>query len=85
MIDALWAPGGDELGLDPDEDAYAEYFKRTEALGFGTQDDCQRAWRLACEELEDEINGGLGWDESDESDGNEDDKRNESTHEDLNK
>ncbi|KAF7627383.1 hypothetical protein AFLA_002765 [Aspergillus flavus NRRL3357] len=34
----------DEFNLDPLEFDYLCYFRRTAALGFGTESDCKRAW-----------------------------------------
>jgi hypothetical protein len=43
MIDVIWDLNPDPEGFD-DNDEYRPYFKRTEALGFGGEDDYQRDW-----------------------------------------
>ncbi|KFY73770.1 hypothetical protein V499_06161 [Pseudogymnoascus sp. VKM F-103] len=55
MIDLLWVPEDEGMDLDPEEADYFKYFLRTKALGFGTEDECKRAWFLHNEEMEAEL------------------------------
>lgn len=55
MIDLVWVPEDEEMDLDPEEGDYFSYFLRTKALGFGTEDECKRAWYLYNEEMEAEF------------------------------
>ncbi|KFY88676.1 hypothetical protein V500_06198 [Pseudogymnoascus sp. VKM F-4518 (FW-2643)] len=55
MIDLVWVPEDEEMDLDPEEGDYFSYFLRTKALGFGTEDECKRAWYLHNEEMEAEF------------------------------
>ena len=59
MICCVWDlededPGAEEPSLDPFEYDYWVYFRRTAALGFGTEWDCKHAW----EEWDDNIDNG---------------------------
>lgn len=55
MIELIWVPEDEEFELDPNEADRSSYFKRTEELGFGTEDECKHAWDLFNEEMEAEI------------------------------
>ena len=56
MIACIWDSEDENLGaeasLDPFEYDYRVYFRRTAALGFGTESDCKRAWKEGIEEFD---------------------------------
>ncbi|KFY23559.1 hypothetical protein V491_02496 [Pseudogymnoascus sp. VKM F-3775] len=53
VINFIWrSEDDDRMDLDPEAGECSAYFKRTEELGLGTEEECRRAWKLEDEKME---------------------------------